>query len=160
LHSDIAAEFQFSDANVQVTMEPLSVESTRINKVFARDFKNKIIYTVNGLLHGVVSYTPVERQTETSNNVAIVQTIENGSNSGDADTVTVIITLLARSAIDSDRDALVASLASTVKLADPYADIELGASYPAWKRKHDSQLLNTALEVYKTTIEQATNKPW
>jgi dipeptidase D len=122
--------------------EPDLVFSAKEIDIPARVLKQadqyRIIRAVFACPHGVQRMSQAMKGlVETSNNLAVVKCIN-----GNFETY-----CLARSSVDSAKEALAWKIAAIFHLID--ADVTLSGSYPGWKPNMNSPILQTMKEVYR-----------
>lgn len=141
LKKEILEEFATVEPGLQINIE----NSTSSDKAISEEDSKKIILVLKSLHNGVYRMSPdVKDLVETSNNVARVE-LKGGN---------LRILNLSRSSVDSTKDAVAEQLKSVSELAG--MQIELSGSYPGWKPKPGSEIVQLMEKIY---IEKFTEKP-
>lgn len=141
LKKEILEEFATVEPGLQINIE----NSTSSDKAISEEDSKKIILVLKSLHNGVYRMSPdVKDLVETSNNVARVE-LKGGN---------LRILNLSRSSVDSTKEAVAEQLKSVSELAG--MQIELSGSYPGWKPKPGSEIVQLMEKIY---IEKFTEKP-
>lgn len=128
--------------NEYATVEPkLKIEISKTNlqpSVASFEESKKLTYAVMSAYNGLYRMSPeMEGVTETSNNVANV-VVKDGE---------MKILCLSRSAIESGKKEMTASLKSTFELAG--FKVEFSGGYPGWRPNMNSEILDVMKPLYK-----------
>ncbi|ASK32068.1 cytosol nonspecific dipeptidase [Chryseobacterium sp. T16E-39] len=141
LKKEILEEFATVEPGLQINIE----NSTSSDKAISEEDSKKIILVLKSLHNGVYRMSPdVKDLVETSNNVARVE-LKGGN---------LRILNLSRSSVDSTKYAVAEQLKSVAELAG--MEIEFGGSYPGWKPKPGSEIVQLMEKIY---IQKFTEKP-
>ncbi len=132
---DILNEFKSADGGVKILFEPSDLV---FDRVFKKDFQNKIINVLLALPHGVIAMSQdIPDLVETSTNVATIK-IENNL---------IKIGTSQRSSINSANKYIASSVAAIFSLAGGKSYTNDG--YPGWKPNMDSEILKISKKVFK-----------
>ena len=134
--SEALLEYKKNDGGVRVEFK--AKENTP-NKVFTKNFSDKIFDILRALPHGVLAMSPdIPGLVETSTNLATIFTEGDKLRIGTSQ----------RSSIDSAKDNIASMVKSCFTLAGAI-EINDADSYPGWQPNMGSELLKIGKEVYK-----------
>ena len=137
LKASILEEFASVEKDLQINIETYSTPE----KAISEDDSKKIILALKSAHNGVYRMSPdVADLVETSNNIARVE-LKNGE---------LKILNLSRSSVDSNKYAVAEQLKSVYELAG--MDVEFGGSYPGWKPKPGSEIVQVMEKIYKKSF--------
>lgn len=130
-------EFKNSEKNIKVTFEKKEFASANFNRVYKRQFKEKIINAILSMPHGVVSMSQeIAELVETSTNLATV------FSEGDE----LIIGTSQRSSIENSKRNIARAVRAVFELSG--AQVKVSDGYPGWQPNMDSQILKLSKNVY------------
>ncbi|RPI75963.1 MAG: aminoacyl-histidine dipeptidase [Ignavibacteriales bacterium] len=130
-----AKEFKTADAGLKINLKKVE---NKYQKVFEKDFSDRLINTLLALPHGVIMMSKdIPDLVETSTNVATVK-INNDQ---------LTIGTSQRSSVESAKEYMSFSVQAVFKLAE--AKIEITDGYPGWKPNVDSPLLKVSQNIFK-----------
>lgn len=128
-------EFALVDKDVFVEVSTDNVDAPE--KVFTREFQQKVLGVLYGLPHGVLGMShAVPGLVETSTNLAVVKT---------SDTQVSVLTSQ-RSSVGSELEDVADMVGAIGQLAG--AEVHHGNGYPAWQPNPESPVLQVAKDVY------------
>lgn len=137
LRRAIMDEFAGIEKDLDITIETF----TSAEKAVSVEDSKTIILVLKSLHNGVYRMSPdVADLVETSNNVARVE-LENGE---------LKILNLSRSSVESTKLAVAEQLKSVCELAG--MDVEFGGSYPGWKPKPGSEIVQIMEKIYEKSF--------
>ncbi len=132
---DIYNELKTSDGGVKIL---LSTTDKNVEKVFTKEFQEKIVDTILALPHGVIAMSQdIPDLVETSTNVATIHTEGNLLKFGTSQ----------RSSVNSANQYIARNVRAIFNLAGARVDTNDG--YPGWKPNLDSAILKTSKNVFK-----------
>ena len=137
LEKVIRKEFELTEPNLKITLEPERVIAKMIDKRTQLRLTKAVIACPNGLIRMSDSMPGL---VETSSNMAVVK--------ADPKNKTIRISFLMRSSVDSAKVDLGKRISALFTLAG--AKVKFSGSYPGWKPNMESPILNTMLSVYET----------
>lgn len=139
LKSDILNEYLSIEPNLKIDISSVDLHSS----VASFEETKNISYALMSAFNGVYRMsTEMEGVTETSNNLANV-VVQDGE---------MKILCLSRSAIESGKKAIVASLKSTFELAG--FQVEFSGAYPGWRPNVKSKILEVMESLYKEMFKE------
>lgn len=128
-------EFKTSDGGVKIDFQKSDFKT---DKVYTKDFADKIINTLLALPHGIIAMSQdIPDLVETSTNLATVFTEDNVLTIGTSQ----------RSSVESAKNYIGNSVAALFELSG--ANVNTGDGYPGWKPNLDSNILKLSKAVYK-----------
>ena len=135
LKAAIMEEFASVEKDLNINIETYSTP----DQALSEDDSKKVILALKSAHNGVYRMSPdVADLVETSNNIARVA-LKNGA---------VQILNLSRSSVDSTKYAVAEQLKSVFELAG--MQVEFGGSYPGWKPKPGSEIVQVMEKIYET----------
>lgn len=135
----IKAEYNFTDANLEVIFQKVSA----IEKVMSADFQYKFLRSVYACPNGIYRMNPeIEGLVQTSNNIAEVL-VKDGNFS---------VQCLTRSSVDSEKMDLANAITSAFELTG--AAIEFDGEYPGWEPRPDSPIIKIMSELYEELFKE------
>ena len=138
LKASIIEEFASVEKDLQINIETYSTPE----KAISEEASKKIILALKSAHNGVYRMSPdVADLVETSNNIARVE-LKNGE---------LKILNLSRSSIESGKYAVAEQLKSVYELAG--MDVEFGGSYPGWKPKPGSEIVQVMEKIYEKSFD-------
>ena len=138
LKASIIEEFASVEKDLQINIETYSTPE----KAISEEDSKKIILALKSAHNGVYRMSPdVADLVETSNNIARVE-LKNGD---------LKILNLSRSSIESGKYAVAEQLKSVYELAG--MDVEFGGSYPGWKPKPGSEIVQVMEKIYEKSFD-------
>lgn len=138
LKASIIEEFASVEKDLQINIETYSTPE----KAISEEDSKKIILALKSAHNGVYRMSPdVADLVETSNNIARVE-LKNGE---------LKILNLSRSSIESGKYAVAEQLKSVYELAG--MDVEFGGSYPGWKPKPGSEIVQVMEKIYEKSFD-------
>lgn len=138
LKASIIEEFASVEKDLQINIETYSTPE----KAISEEASKKIILALKSAHNGVYRMSPdVADLVETSNNIARVE-LKNGE---------LKILNLSRSSIESGKYAVAEQLKSVYELAR--MDVEFGGSYPGWKPKPGSEIVQVMEKIYEKSFD-------
>ncbi len=138
LKASIIEEFASVEKDLQINIETYSTPE----KAISEEASKKIILALKSAHNGVYRMSPdVADLVETSNNIARVE-LKNGD---------LKILNLSRSSIESGKYAVAEQLKSVYELAG--MDVEFGGSYPGWKPKPGSEIVQVMEKIYEKSFD-------
>lgn len=138
LKASIIEEFASVEKDLQINIETYSTPE----KAISEEDSKKIILALKSAHNGVYRMSPdVADLVETSNNIARVE-LKNGD---------LKILNLSRSSIESGKYAVAEQLKSVYELAE--MDVEFGGSYPGWKPKPGSEIVQVMEKIYEKSFD-------
>lgn len=133
---EILLEFKVNDGGVKVY---LTKKETKHEKVFKKDFSDKVVNLLHALPHGIMAMSPdIPDLVETSTNLATIFTQEDKLRVGTSQ----------RSSIDAAKTNISEMVKAAFNLAG-IDKIEDADSYPGWQPNLDSKILKLSKEVFK-----------
>jgi len=133
--SAASKEFKTADDGLKINLT--KVESS-YQKVFTKEFSDRLINTLLALPHGVIMMSKdIPGLVETSTNLATVKIKDDKLTIGTSQ----------RSSVESAKEYMSLSVQSIFKLAN--GKIEITDGYPGWKPNLDSTLLKVSKNVFK-----------
>ncbi len=137
LKASIMEEFAPVEKDLHINIETYSTPE----KAISEEDSKKIILALKSAHNGVYRMSPdVADLVETSNNIARVE-LKNGE---------LKILNLSRSSIESGKYAVAEQLKSVYELAG--MDVEFGGSYPGWKPKPGSEIVQVMEKIYEKSF--------
>ena len=145
-------EYDGVDDGIHFTAQEVECPKTEMPE----DVQDFLIHAITLCPHGVYRVIPeMPDIVETSNNIAIIETLTSNSESGlTSNSEAVKIICLARSSVESRKEELSSVIQSAFSLAG--ADVEFSGAYPGWKPNFKSGLLKTMKETY---VKEFGNEP-
>ena len=145
-------EYDGVDDGIHFTAQEVECPKTEMPE----DVQDFLIHAITLCPHGVYRVIPeMPDIVETSNNIAIIETLTSNSESGlTSNSEAVKIICLARSSVESRKEELASVIQSAFSLAG--ADVQFSGAYPGWKPNFKSGLLKTMKETY---VKQFGNEP-
>ena len=138
LKASIIEEFASVEKDLQINIETYSTPE----KAISEENSKKVILALKSAHNGVYRMSPdVADLVETSNNIARVE-LKNGD---------LKILNLSRSSIESGKYAVAEQLKSVYELAE--MDVEFGGSYPGWKPKPGSEIVQVMEKIYEKSFD-------
>ncbi len=138
LKASIIEEFTSVEKDLQINIETYSTPE----KAISEEASKKVILALKSAHNGVYRMSPdVADLVETSNNIARVE-LKNGE---------LKILNLSRSSIESGKYAVAEQLKSVYELAG--MDVEFGGSYPGWKPKPGSEIVQVMEKIYEKSFD-------
>ena len=138
LKASIIEEFASVEKDLQINIETYSTPE----KAISEEASKKVILALKSAHNGVYRMSPdVADLVETSNNIARVE-LKNGD---------LKILNLSRSSIESGKYAVAEQLKSVYELAG--MDVEFGGSYPGWKPKPGSEIVQVMEKIYEKNFD-------
>lgn len=138
LKASIMEEFAAVEKDLQINIETFSSPE----KAISEEDSKKIILALKSAHNGVYRMSPdVVDLVETSNNIARVE-LKNGE---------LKILNLSRSSVESGKYAVAEQLKSVYELAG--MDVEFGGSYPGWKPKPGSEIVQVMEKIYEKSFD-------
>ena len=138
LKASIMEEFAAVEKDLQINIETFSSPE----KAISEEDSKKIILALKSAHNGVYRMSPdVADLVETSNNIARVE-LKNGE---------LKILNLSRSSVESGKYAVAEQLKSVYELAG--MDVEFGGSYPGWKPKPGSEIVQVMEKIYEKSFD-------
>jgi dipeptidase D len=135
LKAAIMEEFASVEKDLNINIETYSTP----DQALSEEDSKKVILALKSAHNGVYRMSPdVADLVETSNNIARVA-LKNGA---------VQILNLSRSSVDSTKYAVAEQLKSVFELAG--MQVEFGGSYPGWKPKPGSEIVQVMEKIYET----------
>lgn len=135
LKAAIMEEFASVEKDLNINIETYSTP----DQALSEEDSKKVILALKSAHNGVYRMSPdVADLVETSNNIARVA-LKNGA---------VQILNLSRSSVDSTKYAVAEQLKSVFELAE--MQVEFGGSYPGWKPKPGSEIVQVMEKIYET----------
>jgi len=139
LKAEILEEFADIEKDIQINIENFSTPEKAISEADSK----KIILVLKSLHNGVFRMSPdVADLVESSNNVARVE-LKNGE---------LKILNLSRSSVESTKYSVAEQLKSVCELAE--IKVEFGGSYPGWKPKPGSEIVQLMEKIYEKKFEE------
>jgi dipeptidase D len=130
----LKAEYKTTDPNIHLTTEPVEIPAT----ILTTDFQYRFLRSVYACPNGIYRMSPdIAGLVQTSNNVARIL-VKDGS---------YTIMCLTRSAVDSEKKDLAASITSSFELMG--AAISFSGAYPGWAPNPDAAIVQLMSELYK-----------
>ena len=134
LKSEILDEFASLEKDLEIKIEKGGISGNAVSDEDSR----KIILALKAAHNGVYRMSPdVEGLVETSNNIARVE-LKDGN---------FKVLCLSRSSVESTKIAVAEQLKSVFELAG--MSVEFGGSYPGWKPKPGSEIVQVMEEIYQ-----------
>ena len=120
------------------------------------DVQDFLIHAITLCPHGVYRFIPeMPDIVETSNNLAIIETLTSNSDSGlTSNSEAVRVICLTRSNVESRKEELASVIQSAFSLAG--AEVKFDGAYPGWQPNFKSGLLKTMKETY---VKEFGNEP-
>ena len=138
LKASIMEEFATVEKDLQINIETFSSPE----KAISEEDSKKVILALKSAHNGVYRMSPdVADLVETSNNIARVE-LKNGE---------LKILNLSRSSVESGKYAVAEQLKSVYELAG--MDVEFGGSYPGWKPKPGSEIVQVMEKIYEKSFD-------
>ena len=138
LKASIMEEFAAVEKDLQINIETFSSPEKSISE----EDSKKVILALKSAHNGVYRMSPdVVDLVETSNNIARVE-LKNGE---------LKILNLSRSSVESGKYAVAEQLKSVYELAG--MDVEFGGSYPGWKPKPGSEIVQVMEKIYEKSFD-------
>ncbi|ABV88407.1 aminoacyl-histidine dipeptidase [Shewanella pealeana] len=135
----VREELAIADPDTVLTLAEIPAEK----QVMSEDSQQILIDLLNACPNGVIRMSDeVEGVTETSLNVGVISTDDNG----------VQILCLIRSLIDSGRSEVEGVLTSLANLAG--ANVEFSGAYPGWKPDNSSPVMASVRETYEAIYDK------
>jgi dipeptidase D len=132
---DLKNELGSVDDGVKVELKKTDSD---YDKVYTKEFTNRIINTFMAMPHGVIAMSQdLEGLVETSTNLATVKLVDGKLRIGTSQ----------RSSVESAKYYIEKSVASVFELAG--GEVEVGDGYPGWKPNMNSKLLKISKQVFK-----------
>ena len=140
-------EYDGVEPDLHFTAEEIECPKTEMPE----DVQDFLIHAITLCPHGVYRVIPeMPDIVETSNNLAIIETISNDLKQSQ----TVKVICLARSSVESRKEELASIIQSAFSLAG--AEVKFDGAYPGWKPNFKSGLLKTMKETY---VNEFGNEP-
>lgn len=136
LEQVIRKEFEMTEPDMKISIEPEDVISKMIDKKTQRGLTRAVVACPNGVIR---MSDAMPGLVETSGNLAVVKS--------DAKAKTIRVGFLLRSSVDSAKADLGDRINALFEMAG--AKVKLSGSYPGWKPNMDSPILQTMLKVYE-----------
>jgi dipeptidase D len=130
----LKAEYSFTDANLEVTLEAAAEPKTVMSAAFQNQFL-RTIYTIDSGIHRMDSN--IEGLVQTSNNLARVLAKDGRCS----------IQNLTRSSVDSEKMDLALKLKITMEAIG--ATVTFGSSYPGWTPNPKAKIVEIMVDLYK-----------
>ncbi|MEQ1830001.1 MAG: aminoacyl-histidine dipeptidase, partial [Pirellula sp.] len=138
----IQAENMVTDPNLKIDCEKGTSDSRDVLPI---KMQATLVSVVHGVLSGIHRMSPsIQGLVQTSNNLARV-VVENGQMS---------IMCLARSSVNTERDALTDSLSSVLEQLG--GSVEVGGQYPGWQPEPESKIVRLMRSLY---VEMFQDEP-
>ena len=135
----IRLENELTDPQLMITCEPTSPATT----VLPLSMQQRLLAAVSGTVSGIQRMSPsIVGLVQTSNNLARVEV-------GDGK---IAILCLARSSVDSERDALTDSLCALYAILD--GKVEVSGQYPGWQPAPTSQVVTLMTHIYHEMFQE------
>ncbi|WP_299803802.1 aminoacyl-histidine dipeptidase [uncultured Shewanella sp.] len=135
----VREELAIADPGTVLTLAEIPAEK----QVMSEDSQQILVDLLNACPNGVIRMSDeVEGVTETSLNVGVISTDDNG----------VQILCLIRSLIDSGRSEVEGVLTSLANLAG--ANVEFSGAYPGWKPDNSSPVMASVRETYEAIYDK------
>ncbi len=132
-------EYQTTDPNIQLSIEPISKSDQVINSAFA----HTLLKTMYACPNGIYRMSPdIAGLVQTSNNIARVE-VKEGKYS---------IQCLTRSSVDSEKTDLADAITSVFELLG--ATITFGGSYPGWMPNPHAKIVTLMSNLYKEMFHE------
>lgn len=142
LKSEILNEYNTLEKDLSISIEKTSTTETAISA----DHSTKIIQVLKAVHNGVYRMSPdVEDLVEASNNVARVE-LKNGK---------IRILNLTRSSVESSKLDVAHQLKAVFELGG--LNVEFTGSYPGWKPKPDSEIVQLMAKLYEEKFQSKPN---
>ncbi len=140
--SIVKVEYQTTDPNLSVSVEPLEKPTQVLNNAF----QQKLLRSIYACPNGIYRMSPdIAGLVQTSNNIARV-IVKDG---------TYQIQCLTRSSVDSEKTDLQDAIIATFELSG--ASITTAGSYPGWTPKPSSAIVKLMSDLYLERYKQPAN---
>jgi dipeptidase D len=131
----IQAENSITDPQLQIACHVSQVDSTRVMPPASQQ---AFLSAISGTISGIARMSPsIPGLVQTSNNLARV-VVDNGQ---------IAVLCLARSSVDTERDALTASLTSVLQQLG--GTVEVSGEYPGWQPVPTSNIVQLMSALYQ-----------
>ncbi len=129
----IKVEYQSKEKNIEAVIDSTDMPE----RVMTKGMQYNLLDSVYAAPHGVYRMSPdIEGLVQTSTNLAVIQTREND----------VYILTSQRSSIETEKADMANMVKAAMKLGG--AEVSQGDGYPAWEPNMDSEILNTAKDIF------------
>lgn len=133
--ADVEAEYAETEPQMHLSLQSTDARTEAINSKVAK----QLLLALQGVFHGVFAMSQdIPNFVETSTNLASIKMEEPN---------TITIQTSQRSSINSAKENVRATVASTFELAG--AQVSSGEGYPGWKPNPESPIVDVAVEAYK-----------
>ncbi len=133
-------EYDGVEDNIHLTAKDFDINE--VKGLMPEDTQDFLIHAITACPHGVYRMIPeIPDVVETSNNLAMVQTIEEENINK------IVVSCLTRSSVESRKEELQEVIDSCFRLAG--ADVTFTGSYPGWKPNTNSRVLELMQDVYQ-----------
>lgn len=135
-------QFDGVDNMVELTVKQVECPAFELPE----DVQDYLIHAITICPNGVYRVIPeIPDVVETSNNLAIIETLEPSEKTGGKNMIHVVC--LTRSSVESRKEELQEVIESTFMLAG--AKVEFSGAYPGWKPNVNSNILSKMQQVYQ-----------